>query len=372
MKLQGLKKLGFVTLCTSLLLLSIPQGTFAKTTSEIKSEQKKVAAKKEALLADMEKLDNEMSDIQEKLRNNNNNIKEANKEITILKNDIKETEDRMAKREEIIANRLRTIQQTGGLSNYLQVLFGAESFSDFLRKLGSVNTILDADHSILEEHKNDKHKLDEAKKKLDETLTSLKNTKTELENDKKVLEAKTKSKEKVLKKLKVQENQLELELSEKEKEKIMNSQSSTSGTNGGTYPAVSESLFSRPAVGPVTSEFAARWGSFHYGIDIGKRGASVPIVAAAEGKVIQSYYSSSYGNVVFIEHHLNGRLYTTVYAHMERRDVSAGQTVSKGQHIGYMGNTGQSFGAHLHFEIHEGNWNGSKSNAVNPRKYVNF
>ncbi|MFK4997226.1 M23 family metallopeptidase [Bacillus sp. N9] len=129
----------------------------------------------------------------------------------------------------------------------------------------------------------------------------------------------------------------------------------------------------RPANGRFSSGFGPRpsLGGFHYGVDIAA-GGTVPIVAAAAGVVSSSYHSSSYGNVVFVSHHLNGRTYTTVYAHMSSRSVSAGQTVAQGQLLGYMGNTGYSFGQHLHFEIHEGPWNGAKSNAVNPTKYINF
>jgi murein DD-endopeptidase MepM/ murein hydrolase activator NlpD len=128
----------------------------------------------------------------------------------------------------------------------------------------------------------------------------------------------------------------------------------------------------RPANGPITSTFGPRWGEFHYGIDIGKRGASVPVVAAADGYVYRSYYSPSYGNVIFIMHYIDGQVYTTVYAHLESRLVGEGQNVSKGQMIGYMGNTGRSFGPHLHFELHRGPWNASKSNAVDPLKYIPF
>jgi murein DD-endopeptidase MepM/ murein hydrolase activator NlpD len=104
----------------------------------------------------------------------------------------------------------------------------------------------------------------------------------------------------------------------------------------------------------------------HYGVDIANSAAGVPIWAAADGVVIQSYYSSSYGNVVFIAHSVNGQTYTTVSAHMETRYVSSGAVVKKGQTIGIMGNTGDSSGKHLHFELHRGEWNGSKSNAINP------
>ncbi|GAB6450115.1 hypothetical protein bcgnr5390_13380 [Bacillus luti] len=125
----------------------------------------------------------------------------------------------------------------------------------------------------------------------------------------------------------------------------------------------------KPAAGEISSEFEARWGTFHYGLDIAQSG-TVPIKAAAEGTVVSSYLSSSYGNVVMISHRVNGKVLTTVYAHMRERMVSEGARVSQGQQIGIMGNTGQSFGQHLHFEVHEGPWNSSKSNAVNPRKYI--
>ncbi|WP_244404819.1 M23 family metallopeptidase [Saccharococcus caldoxylosilyticus] len=86
------------------------------------------------------------------------------------------------------------------------------------------------------------------------------------------------------------------------------------------------------------------------------KSGDVPVVAAASGTVSKSYYSDSYGNVVFIRHTINGTQYETVYAHLRSRAVSEGQTVSQGQFIGYMGNTGESFGQHLHFEIHKPYW----------------
>ena len=54
----------------------------------------------------------------------------------------------------------------------------------------------------------------------------------------------------------------------------------------------------------------------HHGLDIAASG-TVPVVAAAEGVITRSYYSTSYGNVVFISHNINGQTYTTVYAHLK-------------------------------------------------------
>src|SRR5690606_34628755 len=105
--------------------------------------------------------------------------------------------------------------------------------------------------------------------------------------------------------------------------------------------------------------------------DIGKTAPVVPVVAAADGYVFRSYFSSCYGNVIFIMHVINRQVYTTVYAHLEPRLVGEGQRVRKGQVIGYMGNTGESSGPHLHFELHRGQWNPAKSNAVNPLDYIN-
>lgn len=127
--------------------------------------------------------------------------------------------------------------------------------------------------------------------------------------------------------------------------------------------------FIQPAVGRYTSGFEKRGGQMHHGLDIAAPGI-VPVVAAAEGVVTRSYYSTSYGNVVFISHNINGQTYTTVYAHLKSRSVSAGQKVKRGQQLGIMGNTGQSEGQHLHFEIHKGEWNAQKSNAMDPKTYI--
>ncbi|MFD0772086.1 SH3 domain-containing protein [Bacillus sp. CGMCC 1.60114] len=133
-------------------------------------------------------------------------------------------------------------------------------------------------------------------------------------------------------------------------------------------PAI-PAVFKYPAQGKISSEFDVRWGQMHYGVDIASTG-NVPIQAAAPGTVVKSYYSTSYGNVVFVAHYINGNLYTTVYAHMKNRAVKVGDKVATGQLLGYMGNTGHSYGQHLHFELHNGEWNFEKTNAVNPLPFL--
>ena len=102
-----------------------------------------------------------------------------------------------------------------------------------------------------------------------------------------------------------------------------------------------------PVSGPVTSPFGYRWGRLHAGIDIGA-GYGTPIHAAAAGTVVLASWNGGYGNYTCVDH---GGGLATCYAHQSSYAVSAGANVSQGQVIGYVGNTGHSFGPHLHFEV---------------------
>lgn len=126
-----------------------------------------------------------------------------------------------------------------------------------------------------------------------------------------------------------------------------------------------------PTVKRVTSHFRTKNRPNHHGTDFAQSGYH-EIKAAAAGKVVKSYTSSSYGECIIIRHTINGQTWETLYAHMRKgsRRVKVGDTVKQGQVIGVMGNTGDSTGQHLHFELHKGTWNINKSNAVDPMKYL--
>ncbi|OIK15536.1 peptidase M23 [Bacillus sp. MUM 116] len=120
-----------------------------------------------------------------------------------------------------------------------------------------------------------------------------------------------------------------------------------------------------PADGVISDTYGTRLGK-HKGIDIaGKLGS--PVLAVDDGVVVKSYYSNTYGNVVFINH-LNQ--YVTVYAHLNKRFVSEGQTIKQGKMLGGMGSTGQATGVHLHFETHETAWTYDKKNAFDPERLL--
>lgn len=139
------------------------------------------------------------------------------------------------------------------------------------------------------------------------------------------------------------------------------------GSSGGKYEVVSKGRFVWPVSGlyTVTSNYGNRRSGWHNGIDISGGNASGKLVLAAESGTVElvKFSNRSYGNQVVINH---GNGVKTRYAHMldGSISVSVGQKVSRGQAIGRVGNTGNSSGAHLHFEVIV------NGNTVNPAPYI--
>ncbi len=102
-----------------------------------------------------------------------------------------------------------------------------------------------------------------------------------------------------------------------------------------------------PVHGILTSGFGWRWGRMHEGIDLAV-GNGTPVVASASGVVIVAGWMGGYGNVVVVDH---GGGVSTAYAHNTGVTVGVGQSVAQGQLIAYSGNTGNSTGPHVHFEV---------------------
>src|SRR5580693_3933309 len=123
-----------------------------------------------------------------------------------------------------------------------------------------------------------------------------------------------------------------------------------------------------PIMGPITSSFGQREdpilgngeGEFHTGIDISAPNG-VPIRATGDGTVQEAQMSNGYGREVVIDH---GHGVETVYGHMSGFAVIAGQTVVRGEVIGYVGHSGRTTGSHLHYEVR------IRNTPVNPHKYL--
>jgi len=382
------------------------------------------------LEAEMKKIELQIVDTDNKINEKQQEIEDTEAEIDRLKVEIEDLKVRIEKRNEILRERARNIQINGGSVKYLDVLLGAESFGDFIDRIAAVSALVRADKDIMEEQKRDKEMLESTQDEVEKKLASLNGMMQELQNLKDDLKEQNAKKEQIMKELEAQKKHAEHEKMDLEEEaEILKGQeaalkmaiqmektriaeaekrareeaarkareeeerkareqaaklaaannqssgngsdSSSSGNSTANTPPVSSGIFSRPSIGYISSGFGGRSMGNHFGVDIAASG-NVPIVAAADGVVNRSYYSPSYGNVVFVVHYIEGQTYETVYAHMRSRSISDGAQVSKGQVLGYMGNTGHSYGQHLHFELHVGLWNNGKSNAVDPRRYISF
>lgn len=355
---------------------------------------------------------------EEEIEETNKEIDELNERIELLVEEIEMLEDRIAKREKLLKERLRAIQQNGGQIKWLEVIFDSKSFIDFISRASAVNTIMDQDKQIMEEQAADKQLLAENKAEVEENKNQVVQKKEELEGQKKellalkaqldeqrderealmaqleeeqqeleeikltleeeqaILEAEEKAKAKAIALAKEKINELEQlareeeerrkkELAAKEKNSQVAAAPQTSISSGGN------GMFMDPVNGRLTSRFGTRthpiFGDrrFHAGVDFAV-GTGTPLSAPADGVVSTAGWRGGFGNVIMISHYIDGQHYTTVMAHLSRIDVSEGQEVSRGQVIGATGNTGNSTGPHLHFEVHRGGY----GNPVDPLPYL--
>ncbi|MGJ7911147.1 murein hydrolase activator EnvC family protein [Neobacillus sp. LXY-1] len=385
--------------------------TEAESVSNLQGQQSKIQSQRSDLQSNINESNNKITDLQNQQANvkeemkrldfaisdTSNQINEKNKkvdstkaEIAKLQQDIVVIKERIEKRNVLLKERVRSYQENGTVINYLDVLMGAKSFSDFIDRASAVATFMEADQAIIKEHEADKQELETKESLVQKDLSNLQSMLAELKKMNQQLNTQMDQKNQLLAGLEQQEEEAHAEMIDmQEQEQILAAQEAaiqkaiklakeqaaaaaaankggndSSGAGSGSAPPVSGGSFTKPASGVFTSGYGARWGTFHYGVDIANSGTNVPIVAAADGVVYVSHYSSSYGNVIYIMHNINGQMYTTVYAHMSARMVSEGATVKKGQRIGTMGNTGDSKGQHLHFELYRGKW--AYHSAINP------
>lgn len=417
----------------------------ASSLNEMKEKKQSIDKKKDELNSGIEKksveidenkseissIESQISKLDSEIATTNSNIDrveaeiaETVKEVEKLQASIASLEKKIKERDIVLRERVRAMQANGDPVDYLDVLLGANSFSDFIDRYSTVTTLLDADRAIMKQQAEDQKQLEEEKVIVEQKLSELEDNKSELEGLKASLESQKNQKDKLVRQLNAEQQRLNAEKenletefqeayevskelhqeimaeesrmaelarqAEIERKRQLASQQAASGSNGSNGggsvssgggasaikpPSVSSGNWTRPAAGRISSEFGYRNISFassnHRGIDMANS-IGTPVVAAGDGVVQRTGTLGTYGNIVMITHSVNGQVFTTLYAHLSSASVSPGQVVSKGQVIASMGNTGRSSGPHLHFEFHVGGWTGYGPSAVNPRSYVPF
>ena len=310
---------------------------------------------------------------------------EINAQIVQTQNEIVKMEAYLKTRQNVLNRRVRAIYMHGQL-NYLEVILGANSFSDFANRVELLKRVIRSDYNLILEIQKQKAAIEAKKAQLEEDKRQLDALAAEAEKTQKEIAAKKAEQQKVLdaaKSNKAAAAQMEQDLNaqlasvrnliqqrlaaaEAARQAAQQASSDEGGGGSDDNYVQGTGAMGWPCSGPITSPFGYRthpiFGTtiFHAGIDIGVD-YGTPIHAADSGVVVYSGWISGYGNAVIIDH---GGGVSTLYGHNQSLAVSEGQSVSKGSVIAYAGSTGNSTGPHCHFEV---DVNGSP---VNPRGYL--
>ena len=249
----------------------------------------------------------------------------------------------------------------------LTVVLEAASFGDMLDQLEFLDTIGRQDEKIARE-------VEEAKISMRETREATRKTRNQQRETRNEVAARTEEQREVRDRLAWSQRQLATARRDKNEAlastratreeylhevegllaqsaelaaKIQAAQSAAASSSTPMTSAPSASGFVWPVQGILTSSFGWRWGRMHEGIDIAV-GSGTPVVASAAGTVIVAGWMGGYGNLVVVDH---GNGIATAYGHNTSVAVGVGQSVAQGQVIAYSGNTGNSTGPHVHFEV---------------------
>lgn len=354
--------------------------------------QSEIAANKSKTLSTIEKkgqIDQQIEITRLEIRNVNAQIQEYN---LLLAEKQAELDEGVAKQTELNVRyraRIRAMEEDGAVS-YWSILFKAKSFSDLLDRIDMISEIATSDQLMLQqisennklivaaraEIESDRADLEVKVNELDELNGTLAEQKSEAEGlivqlakDLETLNGNYQQldaeEDAIRQQIMEQEKRYQEALTEEQKQRL--AAANTNNAAGGSGKA---SFIAPVPVGSavVTDAYGYRihpiygYYAMHSGVDLAAP-TGTPVYAIAGGNVNVSTYSNVNGNYVSISH---GNGYGSLYAHLDYATVSAGDFVSQGQIIGYVGSTGWATGPHLHFEIH---LNGA---TVNPMNYISI
>ncbi|MBR5570305.1 MAG: peptidoglycan DD-metalloendopeptidase family protein [Oscillospiraceae bacterium] len=414
---------------TGMIQPTVAQATNDKSSAQIQQEIDGLKGEKEALQAEIDALRGQMSDsmdsmeevvdqknlidqeiflLYEQIANINAQILAYGVMIADKQEELDIAEGNLATLQDQNRARIRAMEKNSRTS-YWSVVFKADNFLDMLDRLNAIFKINKADQELIEdlteaadevarvrdELQTQKDALDETKQELEEAQGQLETKRAEADELLAELMTEYQGYEDMVEQAESNQAQLDTEIGELEEEyeeakdreyKIwyeqwlaqqqaqqqqqqQNKPSSSGGGQGGNTNVTNGIKWLVPCnFTRISSPYGWRIHPvhgdrrFHSGIDLaGPMGT--PIYATRAGKVTIAKYSSSAGYYVHIDH---GDGFGSRYMHMTHYVVRAGQSVSQGQVIGYMGSTGTSTGSHLHLSLY---LNGS---TVNPANYIKF
>ena len=340
-------------------------GTIASQKKDIQNQLKALQADKSSAMKKKQLLEDQIDLIRQEISNINEQIAMYDQLIAEKTAELEQAEADEAAQFDLFCRRMRHMEEQGETS-YWAILFSSSSFAELLDNYMMIEEIIQYDNKVIddltalqERVAADRAELEEAQAEQEEAKAQQLAAQEELKGQEAEVDkliAEINAQEDVLEEMEAELNkaakELDAQIKAKEKEyaaQIANvpSESGYLWPLSGSYNVLS-SLFG-PRLHPVTHKPGN-----HSGIDI-PAPAGTKIYAAKSGVVIHAAKGTgsswSYGNYVIVSHS-DGT--STLYAHMEKRNVSKGQVVKQGDVVGYVGTTGRSTGNHLHFEVRVG------------------
>jgi murein DD-endopeptidase MepM/ murein hydrolase activator NlpD len=359
--------------------------------SQINSYQTQISqtrSKAASLQNEMKIYDNQIRSLELQIEANDTQREDISLQINELEIQIERREKEIDDNRKILA---QLIVQMAKLdkNTFLQIGLGTDDFSSFLDQIQYVRSVNTQVYTLMSRIKEIKEKLVIQQQDLKVSLAKLESLKEELSITQASLERERQNKERLLAETKGVESNYQrlLSASRSEQDKIMQEidalDAAARAKAGNTTISVNKGVMGWPMDGVLTqgygnTGFTSLGYNFHNGIDIAAP-AGQPIYAAADGTVAKcDTGEAAYGNWCTIRHNIKStsgadRCVITLYAHMRTIKVAGGQSVKRGDLVGYEGNTGNTTrliygperGYHLHFTIFDCN-----GYSVTPGKYT--
>ncbi len=272
--------------------------------------------------------------------------------------------------------RLRAIDSMNNSNAVLAAVFQGDSFSDMMAVADGLQRIARRDTELLQQLADQRATYERQKKGLEDDIATLNAEMDELQANRDWCDEKMQEMQALIDSAnyQIRLKQQESDATEEEVKKLRaelaaifaSLQSNGSKAGDGSVRYDGPLLWPVPGYGTISSYYGVPRSNTgtHYGIDI-PAPVGTPIISSGSGTVLTATWHYSYGYYVVVDH---GQGLRTLYAHCSELWVGAGETVEAGEAIAGMGNTGNSFGSHLHYEVHEhgGRQNPLGSGYLNP------
>ena len=311
-----------------------------------------------------------MAVVQKQINACNKQINLINSQIAANKAEIDKNNKQIESSKEGLKKRLRAIYMSNNGSN-VQILLGAEDFAEFLQLAQLTAAVSARDKKMIEDMIAQIKALEEKQKVNDKLLEEQVAIKATISEKQAELSSQEKEIQSVIDTIAADKGEVERDNKKVEQElkAMQNALNAIVGSAGSTNVVYKgdQFLWPTPSISKISSYYGPRWGKNHNGLDISNGTYGAAVIAIADG-VVETYWNScthnygkkplttccgnGYGNYITINHGTkDGKTYVAYYAHLGSITVSKGQAVTKGQIVGYVGSTGRSTGAHLHFGI---------------------